>query len=196
MKTQLLTYWRQLRALPGSDGPLLRWGVLTVAVVVAWAVIFEPYQVWSDMRKDVLRDQISKVERLRGLQASAAAWEQSSRGFTEALEVKRALFFQEASYAMAQSELSAYLQGLYVASHLKLDSQRLLDMEPAASMGEQVAVYFRMSGALADMLAFVDAVAQGKKLVLLDDLYINVDRFGKASMQFKAVSFRPLAAEL
>jgi len=195
VKAKLLTYWRQLAAMPGSDGPLLRWGLLVVAVVLFWAVLFEPYQAWSEMRKDLLHAQINKVERLRGLQASAAAWAQAKDDEAAALEATRPRLFQAASYAMAQSELSSYLQGIYVASHLQLDSQRLLDMEPVAQVGEKIAVYFRMRGALADMLGFVDAVARGEKLVLLDDLYIGVDRFGKATLQFKAVAFRPLAED-
>jgi len=194
MKARLLTYWRQLAAMPGSDSPWLRWSLLVVAAVLFWAVLFEPYQAWSEMRKDMLQAQIGKIERLTGLQASAPAWAQARRDEAAALEATRPLLFQAASYAMAQSDLSAYLQGMYVAAHLQLDSQRLLDMEHVASVGEQVAIYFRMRGALADMLGFIDAVARGKKLVLLDDVYIGVDRFGKATLQFKALAFRPLAA--
>jgi len=193
VNAQLNAYWRQLAAMPGSDSPLLRWGLLLVAVIMFWALIFEPYQAWSELCKDVLQSQIHKVETLRGLQLSSTAWAQTKKDYSAAIEVTRPLFFQTASYAMAQSELSSYLITMVVASHLKLDSQRLLDMEPVELMGEQVAVYLRIRGNLADMLEFLDSIAQGKKLVLLDDLYIGVDNYGKATMQFKAFSFRLLA---
>ena len=196
MKEQLMNYWRQLAAMPGSDSPLLRWGVLSVAVIMFWGLILEPYQAWSDMRKEMLQSQLHKVERLRGLQHSAKDWSQASQDYSAAIEKTRPVFLQAASYAMAQSELSSYVIAMAGTAHLKLDSQRLLDMELVESMGEQVAVYLRVRGKLADMLAFVDAVAQADKLVLLDDLYIGVDTYGKATMQFKAFSFRPLAAGL
>jgi len=195
VKEQLTLYWRQLAAMPGSDSPLLRWGMLLAAVIMFWALVFEPYQAWSEMRKDMLQSQLHKVERLHGLQASAAAWTQARQDYSAVFEATQPLFFQAASYAMSQSDLSSYLLDMAVASHLKLDSQRLLDMEPVESMGEQVAVYLRMRGDLANMLTFVDAVARGSKLVLLDDLYIGVDPHGRATMLFKAYSFRPLAVD-
>ena len=194
MKAQLQSYWRQLSSMPGGDSPVVRWGVLLFAVIMIWALLFEPYQSWSEARKSMLQSQISKVERLRGLQASAAAWSQARKNYSAAIEAVQPRLFQAASYAMAQSELSAYIITMATKAHLKLDSQRLLDMEVDGLIGERVSVYLRMRGNLADMLAFLDTLTKGDKLVLLDDLYIGVDHLGKATMLFKAFSFRPLAA--
>jgi len=192
MKTRLLSYWHQFKALPGSDEPLLRWGLLLTILILVWALLFEPYQAWSDMRRDMLHTELARIDRLHGLQASAKAWAQADKDYTKAIEATRPLMFQAASYAIAQSALLDYLKGEYIAHHLTLVSQRLLDMEPVKGMGEQVAVYVRIKGKLADMLAFVDAAGQGKKLLLLDDLYIGVNTYGTAILQFKAVGFRPV----
>ena len=190
MKEHALKIFANLRSQPGMDEPLVRWGLLGIAVICFWILIFSPYLDWRDLRQSAIGIQSNKAVKTLALKAVSETWKKSSEQHRKMVKILTEALFQGSSYASSQAALLNRMVGLLQEHHLTLDSQRLLDAEHEQGLGQRVAIFLRAEGSQVDVLSFIDAVARDDKLIVLDKLYLN--RGGNALMmlQFQATGFR------
>jgi len=152
--------------------PVVRWGVLLIALIILWFAMVEPFLVWRSERFDALSNRISKVERMVAMQQVAETWINAEQDFGEAIKAVGPLFIDGDSYAVAQSKLTALVRKQAASFHMTVKSQHLRDSEPVAGLGEAIGVDLNMQGKLADALALVDVLVRFPRLLTIDSLYI------------------------
>jgi len=193
MRTSLVKLWGDLRAQPGMDEPLVRWGLVVILLVFFWSFAVSPYIAWRDIRQNSMDIQAQKAAKVQGLKASSKAWKQSFAEHAKDMEPLTNALFQNASYAGAQASLLKMIVGLLQAHHLRLDSQRLLDAEIEKGFGQRIGVFLRAQGSRNDILSFIDAVSAANKLIVLEKLYVGGGQGSTDMMlQFQATGFRLL----
>jgi len=184
-----------LRSQPGMDEPLVRWGLLGILVICLWAFMLSPYLDWRDMRQSSIDMQAHKAMKTLALKAVSGAWKESSEQHRKVMETLTGALFQASSYASSQAALLNMMVALLQKHHLKLDSQRLLDVELEKNLGQRVGVFLRVQGSKADALTFIDAVSRSDKLVVLERLYVSSVQGSGVLLQFQATGFRLTGAQ-
>lgn len=186
----LLQQWSHLQSASAIDTPLVRWGVLAILLIMFWTLLLTPYLDWRDQQQSLIAAHAAKAARILSLQASAAQWRTAKQAHDKATVAMVNLLFPGSSYAASQATLLQIIYGYIKQFHLAVDSQRMIDAEPIQGVGQQVAIYFRVRGTMANTLGLIDAIAHHPKLLLLDHLYIGKERSGKTLLQFQANGFR------
>jgi len=175
---------------PGMDEPLVRWGLLAIAMICFWSFLLLPYVDWHESRQNSIHLQSNKAAKILAFKASSKMWKESSEEHYKAVKLLTDALFQDSSYAAAQAALLKKVVGLMGSHHLILDSQRLLDADIEEGFGQRVAVVLRVRGEQADVMNFIDAIATSDKLIILDKMYMNREHGSSMLLQFQATSFR------
>jgi len=155
-----------------STSPLVRWGVLLIALIILWFGVVEPFLAWRSERFDALSNRIGKVERMVAMQQGAEVWIRAEQDYTEAMKAVGPLFIEGDSYAIAQSKFMALVRQQAGSFEMVVKSQHLRDSEPVPGLGEAVGVDLHLQGRLSDALALVDALVRAPRLLTIDSLYI------------------------
>jgi len=180
-----------LRAQPGMDEPLVRWGMVLCAGIVFWAFIITPYLDWRDVQQSHIETGTNKALKLEALKLSSKEWKEAVDLHKKTMQTVSEAMFQDSSYAGAQALLLKTVTALVRSHHLTIDSQRLLDEIVEEKLVQKVGVMLRMHGKQLDIMNFIHAAAQTPKLITLENLYMNQPGVDKDMMlQFQAYGFR------
>jgi len=163
---------QRMAAEGGMDTPLVRWGMLLIVVIVLWAMVIAPFMAWRDEQADYLETRIARVERLLAMQQATDVWLKAQQQYAEAVKASAPAFIAGDSFAVAQSNMLTLLRQAVQQYHLTVESQHLAEPRLVDGLGQEIGIDLRLHGRLADVLAFMDALARHVRLLVADSVYI------------------------
>lgn len=178
----------QLKNIEGSDSPLVRWGVILSAYLIAQQWLIDPYLDWRDETLQQLEADQRQVNSLTALKNSEEKWRNALTKSEQAMTATGQAFITASSYALAQQTMYNQVQELITRFQLKIDSQRLQEAKPAP-FGEQIDLQINLSGHLFDIIGFLDALSSTEQAYRFEQLYISVNA-EQASLRMTLSGFR------
>lgn len=186
--------WAELKSQ--SDSPMIKWGVMAIAVIASWVWVIEPLQIWTgDLHDQVIRN-ADKASRLLALEKNADQWIDAQREARLALAEAEQALFVSSSDTQSQASIQSMLRELAVSRNLNLEFQKLLPAERLEPIGTRLAIEVALRGELIDVLYFMDDVVRSEKLFVIDQWIIQIERNKKAYVRFQAAGIRPVELEV
>ena len=179
-----------------SDSPLVRWGLLLVAILALWFWVVEPLQMWRDDLHNQVQRNAGKVARLMALERNASQWIQARTDAAGAAASSRNLLFDYASDTQAQAAMQNLLRDLAQARGVTIESQKLMPAELMAPIGSRLVIEFTLRGNIAGTMQLMDDIAGADKLFVTERWAIQMDRNRSVFSRVRVAACRPGQTEV
>lgn len=195
--------WSQVRSSiatfassDAAEGPVLRWSVAGIVLLLVWVWLVEPVQIWRNTLEERVARDARKAVRLQSLQAHADDWKTSLDESEQLLEKSFGSLFTQDSDTAAQAQLQQWLVRQLNARDLKVGNQRLIEPEKAPGVGTRVSVFLDFRGELLDVLKFLDDVSRATYLIEIEQWLMRQGRYGEIQVQATLAAYRADEEEL
>ena len=179
-----------------AEGPVVRWSIAGILLMLIWVWLIEPLQVWRNTLDERVARDARKAVRLQGLQAQADAWTLSLTDSEQLLENGFELLFMQDSDTAAQVQLQQWLVRQIEARNLTMGNQRVLEPEPTPGVGSKLRVFVDFQGELISVLKFLDDVSRAGYLLETERWLMRRGRNGEIQVQATLAGYRADVKEL
>ena len=195
--------WKQLKSglsnyvsSEATEGPVVRWSIAGIVLLLVWVWLVEPLQLWRNALDERVARDARKAVRLQSLQTQADAWMLSLSESEQLLGKSFELLFTRESDTAAQGQLQQWLVRQIEARNLKVGNQRLLEPEPAPGLGSKLRVFVDFQGDLMNVLKFLDDLSRASYLLETERWLMRRNRNGEIQVQATLAGYRADVKEL
>jgi len=193
---RLSTYLTRLQQIPGMDSPVVRWGIVCIAIFFLWFMLLAPWEKALQHEQEMLNAQRMEAVRLQLLQSRMGVWQDADKQFSQALAQASQGLLKSTSETAAQSELQRLLQLMLRQYHLKVETQLFMPAATESGVGNKVSIQLRMVGQMSDGYRFLDALAKSDHLFIIEKLHLGRRASGEMGIVIQVAGFMAASEEI